>query len=145
MDALVSRLTDLMHENGDDQSSLARKVGCTPAAINQILTGRTHRSKFLPEIAELYEVTLGFLTGRSNDRGPQLQIEDRMTAEDRRLFRLFQRLGREERNLVLSLVERLAGVKPIATPPAPAAQPDQTFHDRQFWYKPGEAGPTWGD
>lgn len=137
MDTLVSRLTDLMHENGDDQSSLARRVGCTPAAINQILTGRTQRSKFLPEIAELYDVSLGFLTGRSNDRGPQLQIEDRMTAEDRRLFKLLQRLDGEERNLVLSLVERLAGVKPVAPAPAKAPRPGQTIHDQQFWYKPG--------
>lgn len=136
MNALVSRLTDLMHENGDDQSSLARKVGCTPAAINQILTGRTQRSKFLPEIAELYDVTLGFLTGRSNDRGPQLQIEDRMTSEDRRVLKLLLRLDRDERKLVLSLVERLAGVKPMPSPSVQAPQPGQTFHDQQFWYKP---------
>ena len=138
MDTLVSRLNDLMREHGDDQTSLARKIGCTPAAINQILTGRTQRSRLLPEIADLYDVALPFLLGRSNDRGAQLRTEDRMTGEARRLVNLFQQLDRQDRALVMSVIERVAGVsrERVKDTGVPVSSP-QTLHDRQLGYRTG--------
>lgn len=138
METLVSRLQDLMREFGDDQSSLARKIGCTPAAINQILTGRTQRSRLLPEIADHYDVSLAYLQGRTPDRGPQLQIEDRMTREDRRLVNLAQRLDLQDRALVMALVERLAGAaRSVVGEATDAVKGQPTLHDRQLGYRAG--------
>lgn len=52
-----------------DQSALARRVGCTPAAINQILNGRTTVSRFLPEIARELDVNIDWLRGRIDEPG----------------------------------------------------------------------------
>jgi len=138
MDTLVSRLQELMSEYGDDQSSLARKIGCTPAAINQILTGRTQRSRLLPEIADVYDVSLAYLQARSNDRGPHIHTEERMTREDRRLVSLAQRLDRQDRALVMALTERLAGAARLALEEATEAVSGQSsLHEKRLRYNPG--------
>jgi len=142
---LVSRLGELMRENGDDQSSLARKIGCTPAAINQILTGRTQRSRLLPEIADLYDIALPYLQGRLDTRGSSSGGERAVSSDERRLLNLTQRMTPEDRSLVYALAARLAGV-PVKVDEGKAdLQLNPTVHDRQRDYKPGEAGLKWGD
>lgn len=142
---VVSRLNDLMRENGDDQSSLARKIGCTPAAINQILTGRTQRSRLLPEIADLYDVALPYLQGRLDTRGSSSGGEREVSSDERRLINLTQRMTPEDRTLVYTFAARLAGVPPFIHEGRPDLGRSPTVHDRQRGYKPGEAGPKWGD
>ena len=64
---ISSRLTELMAQRDFSQSSLARRVGCTPAAINQIALGKTLRSKYLPDIARALGVPLPYLMGDIDD------------------------------------------------------------------------------
>lgn len=61
------RLASAMRDADVDQSELARRIGVTPGAINQILTGRTRQSKHLPEIATELGVAYAWLAGRSSD------------------------------------------------------------------------------
>jgi len=63
----AQRLEEAMEERGLDQSELARIVGCSPAAINQILSGKTRNSRFLPVIATRLGKPLSYLQGASND------------------------------------------------------------------------------
>lgn len=142
---VVSRLGELMRENGDDQSSLARKIGCTPAAINQILTGRTQRSRLLPEIADLYDVALPYLQGRWESRGRGSGTERQVSSDERRLLNLTQRMTPEDRTLVYTLAARLAGVPTMVHEAKPDIKLNPTVHDQQRDYKAGEAGPKWGD
>jgi len=130
MATLQARLSELMREHGEDQSSLARKIGCTPAAINQILSGKTQRSRLLPDIAEHYDVSLGFLTGKSSDRGPAEAGGREISVEERRLISLAQRLDAKDRELVIMLVERLLGAVRSSVGP-------DTLHDRQLGYRSG--------
>lgn len=144
MAVVVARLSELMRENGDDQSSLARKIGCTPAAINQILTGRTNRSRLLPEIAELYDVALPYLEGRKDDRGRGTGGDREVSADERRLLNLTQRMTPEDRTLVYSLASRLAGV-PIVLEDHKDFRPSGPLHDRQLGYRDEPEGKRWGD
>lgn len=64
----TKRLQRAMVDAGKDQSALARAVGCTPGAINQIVLGNVSRSRFLPDIAEELGVSLRWLRG--DDVGP---------------------------------------------------------------------------
>ena len=65
--ALVTRISELMDQRDLDQSTLARRVGCTPGAINQIMKGRTQSSRFLPKIATVLGVPYEFLVGETDD------------------------------------------------------------------------------
>jgi transcriptional regulator with XRE-family HTH domain len=142
---VVTRLGELMRENGDDQTSLARKVGCTPAAINQILTGRTQRSRLLPEIADLYDVALPYLLGRWDTRGRGAESERSVNPDERRLLQLTQRMTPEDRQLVYTFASRLAGVPPVMAEPRKDYRPAETLHDRRQGFKPQEEGKKWGD
>lgn len=61
------RLKAALTESGLDQSELARRVGCTPGAINQMLSGHTRTSRFLPDIARELGVAVDWLMGRTGD------------------------------------------------------------------------------
>ncbi|WP_370189308.1 XRE family transcriptional regulator [Qipengyuania sp.] len=56
-----------MDELGIDQSELARRVGCSSAAINQIVRGHTRNSRLLPKIASRLGVPLEYLTGEAGN------------------------------------------------------------------------------
>ena len=53
-----------------DQAALAKRVGCTPGAISQIISGTTLRSKFLPDIADVLGVSVRWLRGDDEEGGP---------------------------------------------------------------------------
>lgn len=61
------RVAERMAALDIDQSELARRVGSTPAAINQIVKGHTRQSRFLPTIASRLGVPLSYLTGETDD------------------------------------------------------------------------------
>jgi phage repressor protein C with HTH and peptisase S24 domain len=56
-----------MAQRNLDQSELARRVGCSSAAIQQIVSGKTQNSRFLPVIASKLHVSLPFLLGETDD------------------------------------------------------------------------------
>lgn len=142
---VVSRLGELMRESGDDQSSLARKIGCTPAAINQILTGRTQRSRLLPEIADLYDVSLPYLLGRSETRGRGTDSDREINSDERRLLNLTQRMTPEDRQLVYTLASRLAGATPVVLEDRRDFRQPRTLHDQHLGFRGGPEGKRWGE
>lgn len=87
-----------------DQSALARAAGCTPGAINQIVRGNVHRSKFLPDIADALGVSLQWLKGqpvkretadtasiKRPPRSPRVLLEVNLPSENA-LTRMFEGL-----------------------------------------------------
>lgn len=67
------RLSEAMKAKGVDQETVARAVGCTQSAISLILSGKTHRSRLLPDIAQFLGVSLRWLKGQ--DVSPD-EVED---------------------------------------------------------------------
>lgn len=119
---VADRLSELMHERGIDQSGLARLVGCSPAAINQILTGRTNRSRLLPDIAQEFGVSLRYLQGKSNDpAGGEVDL----TAEEFALIDLWRALDFADRSTVRQLMQSLA------------RRASETVHSPKPEYRPG--------
>jgi phage repressor protein C with HTH and peptisase S24 domain len=53
-----------------DQTALAKRVGCTPGAISQIVSGTSLRSKFLPDIADVLGVSVRWLRAEDDEGGP---------------------------------------------------------------------------
>jgi len=54
-----------------NQSDLARAIGSTQGAVQQILNGSTQRSRLLPEIARALGVSVPYLLGESDDNMPE--------------------------------------------------------------------------
>jgi phage repressor protein C with HTH and peptisase S24 domain len=65
----VDRLKAEMAISGfDSQESLAKTLGLGQSAISKIMTGNTINSRYIPRIAELLNVTPGWLLGTSDIR-----------------------------------------------------------------------------
>lgn len=62
----TERLRQLLADRGWSQADLARFVGATPPAIQQLLSGRTKRSKLEPQIARLFRVSEAWLRGETD-------------------------------------------------------------------------------
>ena len=75
----LNRLAEAMADAETDQSQLARDVGCTPGAINQIVNGGSRRSRFLPDIADVLGVSLRWLMGDDVPRDPLVPRPPRPT------------------------------------------------------------------
>lgn len=61
---MLDRLAAAMKDRNVNQSDLARAVGATPAAVQQILSGATRRSRLMPDIARVLGVNLDWLTAK---------------------------------------------------------------------------------
>lgn len=59
----TNRLMEAMYKREWSQSDLARATNLTQGAINQIITGKTRRSKYAPDIARALGVSLDWLNG----------------------------------------------------------------------------------
>jgi len=70
MSTTAERLRQAMADVGLDQSAIARHIGVTQGAISLILLGKTTRSRYLPEIAQLLGVSLAWLRGEDVSRQP---------------------------------------------------------------------------
>lgn len=70
MSTTAERLRQAMAEAGMDQSAVARHIGVTQGAISLILLGKTTRSRYLPEIAQLLGVSLAWLRGEDVPKQP---------------------------------------------------------------------------
>lgn len=62
-------MMEAMYKTETSQSELARRIGVTQGTINQILTGKTTKSKYAPDIAKALGVTLEWLNGESVPSG----------------------------------------------------------------------------
>lgn len=77
MASVADRLQEALDGAGWSQGKLARTIGVTQGAISQILLGKTLRSKFLPEIADVLGVSLRWLAGDDVDRDPRAPVVPR--------------------------------------------------------------------
>lgn len=102
-----ARLKEAMESAGIDQSELARLVGCTPGAVNQILSGLTNRSRFLPDMASVLGVSWRWLAGETDDPSPNAVLEDRLTAQEQRLLEIYRQLPKKDRAALKTLIERM--------------------------------------
>jgi len=59
-----------MLREGYNQSTLARAVGLTQGALNQILSGQTRRSRYLPELARVLSTSVDYLLGEADSPEP---------------------------------------------------------------------------
>lgn len=59
---LSDRITSIMKAQGFTQASLAKFVGVSQGTIWKIMTGKSQRSKYLPEIAKALGVSVSDLT-----------------------------------------------------------------------------------
>ena len=64
---IASRTAEQMRAKDLTQAALARKVGATQGAIQQVLSGATARSRFLPEIAAALGVSVAYLQGMTDE------------------------------------------------------------------------------
>lgn len=65
----TNRLMEAMYKTETSQSELARAIGVTQGTINQIISGKTRKSKHAPEIAKALGVTLEWLNGENVPSG----------------------------------------------------------------------------
>ena len=61
------RLIEAMTRKGVSQGALAREVGVTPPAIQQLVNGKTLRTRVLPEIAKALDVSQAWLRNETDD------------------------------------------------------------------------------
>lgn len=71
----TNRMMEAMYKREMTQSDLARATGLTQGAINQILSGKTRKSKYAPEIARALGVSLEWLNGEDVPSGIRGQVE----------------------------------------------------------------------
>jgi transcriptional regulator with XRE-family HTH domain len=62
------RLSIAMRERGVSQAGLAKAVNVSPAAIQQLLNGKTARSRYLGDIARFLEVSPEWVLGLSDEK-----------------------------------------------------------------------------
>ena len=88
-----------------NQSQLAEKAGITPAAVSQIEKGlRVPTTPVLHKIAGVLEVSLDYLTGKTDDS----RIQDMMQNDDvMTFFRGYQSLDPDDRDTILKNIEFL--------------------------------------
>lgn len=110
----LDRLAIAMADAGLDQSQLARAVGCTPGAINQIVNGLSRRSKFRPEIAETLGVSLRWLIGEDVPRDPLTPPPPRVVPSIAPQVVMMGVAMPPERALVRMFEGLLAGIDPNA-------------------------------
>lgn len=71
-----NRMMEAMYKREMTQSELARRAGVTQGAINQIVTGKTAKSKYAPEIARALGVSVDWLMGNDVPSGIRGSVPD---------------------------------------------------------------------
>lgn len=102
---ISQRIIQARTKLGINQAQLAKKAGITPAAISQIENGkRMPTTPVLHRIAEVLEVSLDYLTGRSDES----RLEDLVgCAGVERFFRGVQSLDERDRDTIMKHIEFL--------------------------------------
>lgn len=77
MDKFSYRLTVLLDENNMTQTQLAKKIGTSNVTICRYLTGeRVPRLDVVTKIADVFNISLDYLLGLSNDKNIQNSNEN---------------------------------------------------------------------
>jgi len=102
---ISKRITQIREERGMNQAGLAQKAGITPAAVSQIESGkRTPTTPVLHRIANVLEVSIDYLTGRTDE----VKLEDLLQQDEvQQFYRGFQSLDPEDKKLIQQHIEFL--------------------------------------
>jgi transcriptional regulator with XRE-family HTH domain len=114
MASVAERLQEALDSAGWSQGKLARTIGVTQGAVSQILLGKTLRSKFLPEMAEVLGVSLRWLTGEDVPRDPLTPPPPRVAPSPPQVVMMGVTMP-PERALVRMFEALLAGIDPDAS------------------------------
>ena len=72
----TKRIKETMARRAISQSELARRIGVTQGTVNQILGGKTERSKYLPDIARVLDVSLEWMMGEDVPPGTVIKTRE---------------------------------------------------------------------
>jgi transcriptional regulator with XRE-family HTH domain len=102
---LPERIVATRKKAGLNQAQLAEKAGVTPAAISQIENGlRTPTIPVLRKITSVLNVSLDYLTGRSDESDLQDILQDQ---EVQTFYRGFKTLDPGDKKTIMDTVEFL--------------------------------------
>lgn len=123
----AARLREAIIDAGVDQSELARRIGVTPGTINQIATGATQRSRYLPDIARELGVSLEWLKGETDERQtvPSMGKVVVLDSETREILRLLEKMSPADKRAIVQVARSMAKIP---------AKSDK-LHDSQRGYR----------
>ena len=84
---------------GLTQQEVAGRIGVKQQSIDKVERGETKNPKFLVDLAEVLQVTPGWLRG---------EAEDGLDAEERHLIAMYERLKPHDRQLLMDMARRLS-------------------------------------
>lgn len=97
------RLKDLREDKDMKQKDIAEIIKTTANYYGEYETGkRDIPFERVIELAKYYDVSLDYIAGRTNDKGGMSIDQD-----EKKLLALFRRLNRQQKNLILELLNEL--------------------------------------
>lgn len=100
---MYNRLKDLREDSDKSQKEIAEIIKTSCAYYGAYELGkRDIPFERVIELAKYYDVSLDYIAGRTNDKGG-LSIDQ----DEKKLLALFRRLNRQQRNLILELLNEL--------------------------------------
>ncbi|HXH52558.1 MAG TPA: helix-turn-helix transcriptional regulator [Sphingomicrobium sp.] len=103
------RIQRLLDQRCLSQSELARRVNLRQSTINALIHGKSRSSTHLHRIARELGTTAAYLTGETDDPGPNAAGEDeRLSSQERRLIAIYRQLPKADRAALKRMVERMA-------------------------------------
>ncbi len=97
------RLKDLRNEKNVTQADVARGTGLSSGCIGMLETNkREPTGKTLTILADYFGCSVDYLLGREDNFGNiSIKANINLTAEEKRLFELFNRLSKERRRTII--------------------------------------------
>ena len=104
---IMLRLQEIREERNILQKDLANRLDKTRACISSWETGKTEPDiESLIKIADILDVSLDYLLGRSDDGGI-IKIETQLSGEQKELLELFGKMSTKNRNQLLGFAKAL--------------------------------------
>lgn len=108
MDIMLQRILELLGDKHGSGQDLVRTIGCRKNAVTDWKAGRSKSyTKYAPQIADYYGVSLDWLSGLTDDKQiKKAPSEDE--AEDSRIVQLRERLNamsEEDLDKLLAMME----------------------------------------
>ena len=97
------RLKDLREDKDMKQWQIAELLGMKQEQYQRYESGKRETPvRIYIKLSEYYGVSLDYITGRTNDKGNPKNDQD-----EKKLLALFRRLNRQQKNLILELLNEL--------------------------------------
>lgn len=64
----AQRFHSLMEERGWSNYRTAKEIGCHPTTVKNWLSGREPQNMMIPQIANVFDVSIEYLTGQTDER-----------------------------------------------------------------------------